>query len=523
MSLKQVQLSGSYLTPEQCSVVSSRMQRGGNTYFRKMVDFELWDAIQHAFESYPNMRPMLDNLRAAALDTKVSKSFKNAEVTMDNIEHYGGITTKPLVWNRNFRLASALLEDWIKIRNLTPVRYETVDEVISHLPNKNASAGAIADGTKIDNAELILEGYKALRTSIANGETPWIPALSFHRSQIGHYLDGDGNFDSSEIKYKDRLVWGLDAATVAVESQYAIPLVNWFSQNVQFYAGGKTPDEIRNLVNNSRMRSTFWYSLDFSQFDQTIPAWLIKHVFYLLRKFYSGDVCHRELKWIENNFINTAIVKFDGTVVVKDHGIPSGSNFTQLVGSMANALVILTYLFSKADGKSDAVKTRYVRSDLHVTTNNCGMLTMGDDNLFFSRNGIDVAEMSSYVKRNFGMTIHPDKTVSGGRQQRPTFLKREWSVDGEYRDLLDVFINVIHPERERSYKDYSPYHILYGLYLTYRLGFPKSMERQLVTLMENNGGIERLRDLKGRGMPGVFRQFGDKAGEALLNRAKAYR
>lgn len=523
MSLKEVQLYGSYLTPEQCSVVSSRMRRGGNTYYRKMVDFELWDAIQTAFSPYPQSKHMLDNLRLAALDKKVSKSFKNADVTMESVEHYGGITPRPFIWNRNFRLASALLEDWIKIKNLTPVRYQNVDDILSHLPNKNASAGAIADGTKSDNAELILEGYNALRTSIAEGETPWIPALSFHRSQIGHYLDSSGNFDSSDIKYKDRLVWGLDAATVAVESQYAIPLVDWFSNNVRFYAGGKTPDEIRNLINNSRMHSTFWYSLDFSQFDQTVPAWLIKHVFYLLRKFYSGDVSHRELRWIENNFINTAIVKFDGTAVRKDHGIPSGSNFTQLVGSMANALVILTYLFSRADGKSDVAKTRYVKLDLHVTSGNCGMLTMGDDNLFFSHNGIHVADMSSYVKRNFGMMIHPDKTVSGGRQQRPTFLKREWSVDGEYRDLLDVFINVIHPERERDYADYSPYHILYGLYLTYRLGFPKAMERQLVELMENNGGIERLRDLKGRGMPGVFRQFGDKAGEALLNRAKAYK
>lgn len=523
MSLKQVQLNGSYLTPEQCSVVSSRMQRGGNTYYRKMVDFELWDAIQTAFSSYPQSKHMLENLRAAALDKKVSKSFKNADVTMESVEHYGGTTPRPFIWNRNFRLASALLEEWIKIKILTPVRYQNADDILSHLPNKNASAGAIADGTKADNAELILEGYKALRTSIAEGETPWIPALSFHRSQIGHYLDSSGNFDPSDIKYKDRLVWGLDAATVAVESQYAIPLVNWFSNNVRFYAGGKTPDEIRNLINNSRMHSTFWYSLDFSQFDQTVPAWLIKHIFHILRKFYSGDVNHRELRWIEDNFINTAIVKFDGTVVRKDHGIPSGSNFTQLVGSMANALVILTYLFSRADGKSDVAKTRYVKSDLHVTSGNCGMLTMGDDNLFFSHNGIHVSDMSSYVKRNFGMMIHPDKTVSGGRQQRPTFLKREWSVDGEYRDLLDVFINVIHPERERSYEDYSPYHILYGLYLTYRLGFPKTMERHLVELMENNGGIKRLRDLKGRGMPGVFRQFGDKAGEALLNRAKAYR
>lgn len=523
MSLKEVQLYGSYLTPEQCSVVSSRMQRSGNTYYRKMVDFELWDAIQTAFSSYPQSKHMLDNLRLAALDKKVSKSFKNADVTMESVEHYGGTTPRPFIWNRNFRLASALLEDWIKIKNLTPVRYQNADDILSHLPNKNASAGAIANGTKSDNAELILEGYNALRTSIAEGETPWIPALSFHRSQIGHYLDSSGNFDSSDIKYKDRLVWGLDAATVAIESQYAIPLVDWFSNNVRFYAGGKSPDEIRNLINNSRMHSTFWYSLDFSQFDQTVPAWLIRHVFYLLRKFYSGDVSHRELRWIENNFINTAIVKFDGTVVRKDHGIPSGSNFTQLVGSMANALVILTYLFSRADGKSNVAKTRYVKSDLHVTSGNCGMLTMGDDNLFFSRNGIRVADMSSYVKRNFGMMIHPDKTVSGGRQQRPTFLKREWSVDGEYRDLLDVFINVIHPERERDYADYSPYHILYGLYLTYRLGFPKAMERQLVELMENNGGIERLRDLKGRGMPGVFRQFGDKAGEALLNRAKAYK
>lgn len=45
------------------------------------------------------------------------------------------------------------------------------------------------------------------------------------------------------------------------------------------------------------------------------------------------------MKWIKWNFINTKIMLPDGRMVRKTHGIPSGSYFTSLVGSLANAVI----------------------------------------------------------------------------------------------------------------------------------------------------------------------------------------
>lgn len=123
-------------------------------------------------------------------------------------------------------------------------------------------------------------------------------------------------------------------------------------------------------------------------------------------------------------FINTKLMFPDGSVRKKDHGIPSGSAFTSLIGSVVNYLV--TTVLMKLLGLSI--------DRLHV---------LGDDGLLF------VNEQSfeknwnqdSYIrmaKVYFNMILHPDKIriarsggtceflgykYNGSRIERPTL---EW-------------------------------------------------------------------------------------------------
>lgn len=513
------------LTPDTLDEAVLRMKRSNNTYFRKYVDFQIWDEIQWLLDA-PQYSEVLETLRTAVKSEKTTKFFKNATVTMEQAHHFTPDRHIPSIeWMRSFRLASSLVEQLLCVQTLRPLRFQNSEELLNSLSNKSASAGAIGVGSKRDNIRQAFDLFTSLKEEIAEGGNPQIPALSFHRSQISNYVV-DGVFSDDNIKYKDRLVWGLDAATVAVEMQYAIPLVNHMSRNVGWYAGGKSPAQLRHAINRARLRSHYWVSLDFSMFDQTVPDWLIRHAFFLVSKFFTGE-SKAELDWIRDNFIHTKIILYDGSVFEKHRGIPSGSQFTQAIGSICNALVIWTYLCSLETSSNPKVELDYVARKYgdFIYPSESGMFIMGDDNLIFTQVPIDVVDLSQYVKKNFGMVIHPDKT-EGDRSlfSRPKFLKREWrSSNGEYRDLAELLINVVHPERERKYDTYKPIHILYGLFLTYVEAFGNyNLEGRILDRMRVHNNVQELRHLNPNDLPGSLRILGDRAGDILYRRAKAF-
>jgi len=93
-------------------------------------------------------------------------------------------------------------------------------------------------------------------------------------------------------------------------------------------------------------------TLDWSSFDSTIPVWLIHEAFDVIWSTYTfpSESIRKKFepvfKYIKNYFIHTPIMLSDGVVWQKSHGIPSGSSFTQLVGSIVNILVTRTLLAS---------------------------------------------------------------------------------------------------------------------------------------------------------------------------------
>jgi hypothetical protein len=397
--------------------------------------------------------------------------------------------------------------------------------------NKSASAGAIGTGSKETNEVACLEAAFKLKEMISEGkpfDEIWIPAIAFHRAQLGHLtkvVDGRIQY-SYEGVMKDRFIWGLDGGTVTVEAQYARPLIDHFMKHWYGYSGGDSSEKLRQKIRECRPEK-HWISADFSKFDQTIQPWVIEDVFSIIKEFFDPQY-HQELDWICYNFINTYVVYSGGRIAQKHRGIPSGSNFTQVVGSMCNALMMLTFISSRAghDVSFDE-RCRYVERELNVKSsvlNDTGkhsMFVMGDDNLMFTRTKIDIEVLSKYVHRVFGTTIHPEKTDFGGHRDFPIYLKREWRGDGEYREPIELAINVCHPERNREYDTYSCWHIMYGLYLTYTKAFTGTInERFLIKKMNEHGGIERLLSLNPNDLPGSLRAMGNNVGKYLYSHAK---
>jgi hypothetical protein len=486
-------------------------------------DGTLVDAVKVVFETKPQILSALDQ---SIHDPHCTKMFFHAESVEENFEHYQGVDTPNYLWNENVRVACALVKESLRITNLKPAKVSCGEDLLELFSNPKASPGVVGIGsTKRDCVQDCFTVSRKILGQIEDGVDPnqtLLPAMSFHRAQISGISDGR-QYTPETLKMKDRLVWGIDGGTLAVEAPYAAPVVEHLSRVWVNYAGGKDWDDVRRQVHTCWRQKYFWSSTDYSKFDQTIPAWLLHQCFEFIRAFFSAEH-HRVLDWVEYNFINTKIaIPGMGGIFQKHRGIPSGSNFTQVVGSMANMIMFLSYLASSATGEFQD-KLDYVRRLVGRKVGDTWQLTlfvMGDDNLAFTSKQLDMQAFSEYVGRVFGVKIQPSKCSSGTCYDYPDFLKREWRERGEWQDPIYLLVNVCHPEHVRKYDGYSPWHILYGLYLTYSESFPVEWtERRFVEMMEQNGGVKALANVPRHELPGVLRAFGDKAISRMMDRAE---
>lgn len=514
----------SVLTSAQLADLAKYLAKPKKSFDNHIWDGNLVQAWRDVFRENPNV---LNALESSIQDSNCTKSFYDVDNTFSQFDAFQEAEPINGLHYVNVRAACAVVKDMLHIERLHPVVVRTEEDVRAVCTNLKASAGAVNIGSsKEKSIKQCLTGALKIKSAIKQGK-PFneiqIPALVFHRAQISGFMSESGVYDPTGLKKKDRFVWGLDGATVTVEGQYAKPFIEHMSRVCDAYAGGKEPERLRTLVRRFRERKNYWTSTDYSKFDQTVPSWLIQWCFDQVKKCFDKQYW-AELDWIAYNFINTKVAIPTKGVKVKLHGIPSGSNFTQVIGSMANAVMALSYVASLSGGKEFQEKVDYVRNfaGLGCQKRTVSMFVMGDDNLLFTQAPVDLEKFSAYVRQVFGVKINPSKCEFGSKFENPTFLKREWRRNGEYQDPCYLAVNTSHPERRRSYDGYSPWHILYGLYLTYRESFPSWVsERYLVEKMESTGGIHALERIPRSDLPGVFRAFGDSAIRSMVRRAES--
>jgi len=103
----------------------------------------------------------------------------------------------------------------------------------------------------------------------------------------------------------------------------------------------------------------------------------------------------RVFDYIVEYFVNTKIMLPDATLLRKNHGLPSGSLFTSIVGSLINRLVNEVLFRSMG---IPIQKSAY----------------LGDDSLIFVRRHHirSKFDLSTFIKRAkdwFNLTLHPEK------------------------------------------------------------------------------------------------------------------
>jgi hypothetical protein len=164
--------------------------------------------------------------------------------------------------------------------------------------------------------------------------------------------------------------------------------------------------------------------LDWSRFDATVPRFLIRFAFGIIRRAF-GSEWKGVFDMLEHYFVHTPIVMPDGRVFVKHTGIPSGSRFTALIGSIINWVIIM----AMTDGEA---------RQLH---------TVGDDSLFAlgypSDKIIRMLEDWKAFAAELGMTVNADKTEVGGDVK---FLGRRQRYGSTRRDSDTLLLHFMLPE-----------------------------------------------------------------------------
>lgn len=163
-------------------------------------------------------------------------------------------------------------------------------------------------------------------------------------SIISRSSNNDDNTQIFVSKTKGRIIWSVPIEVVLFEGQYACPYYQWIKQHQQCPILLGRDNKARMFQYVTEVSDKTRVTLDWSQFDSRVPGWLIAIVIRELVKnvdFLYGEDLDETICILQSYFIHTRVVSQGfGVDFTKHQGIPSGSMFTQIVGSICNMLVV---------------------------------------------------------------------------------------------------------------------------------------------------------------------------------------
>ncbi|XP_050476991.1 uncharacterized protein LOC126866972 isoform X1 [Bombus huntii] len=164
--------------------------------------------------------------------------------------------------------------------------------------------------------------------------------------------------------------------------------------------------------------------IDYKSFDAKVPAWLIRDVFsVVMEKFNLSDrdrICFRKCI---NYFINTPVQNSDGRRFKKDHGILSGSMFTNIIRCLVN-MVVTWYTLEVVMGEYPAMDVFF-----------------GDDGIACFRGSVlmDLDKYAEVVQHVFSMVINSKKTCWTSNPTNVHFLGYFNYYGTPYKNVEELF------------------------------------------------------------------------------------
>lgn len=248
-------------------------------------------------------------------------------------------------------------------------------------------------------------------------------------------------------KNKIRGVWGVPLDVISEEARFFLPYIKFLKSTtapiayrLEMATGGMAYiDDMIRAHSGKPMMMT-----DFSQFDKTVPPWLIRDAFNMV--FDSMDFSHvigsdnkvwnvnsdrtkRRISRLIRYFINTPVRLPSGERYRKSGGVPSGSMFTNIIDTIVNIII-----------------TRYC---VYETTGYLplGEMYLGDDSFVICDGKINLSDISNIALEEFGMIVHPDKSYVTDNPMNVQFLGYYNRRGLPYKGHAFLIASFIFPER----------------------------------------------------------------------------
>lgn len=394
--------------------------------------------LKHYYSQYErdNLTEMVDpNVKDALLAQgynveEAPRSVYRVNKLFEALSHYAPGKNPSLKTDDNVAAGIALAYKCYARKNnlsylkILPMSADTVVRVTS---NPKGSPGLTNYGcTKAESMTRALE--RGLQ--ILSGEKKPEPCLAFKRTQFND---------------KTRLVWGFPYSMTVIEGLVAKPLLDEFKGGNTPMAFAMTTGALGTKLRVAAYHREWAYSLDMSQFDATISSSLIHIAFKIIRTWYnlndvepvSGKTVKDIFDIIEKYFIHTTIVMPDGNIYYgKDHGVPSGSYFTQIIDSIVNTII------------GGTISARF-----NLNVDKKELFVLGDDLLMWSNRKISLEVISKYANETFGVRMHgSEKSEIYHYDDVVHYLGRDWDNGLPTLDEQKVLQRMLYPESYRKYE-----------------------------------------------------------------------
>lgn len=228
------------------------------------------------------------------------------------------------------------------------------------------------------------------------------------------------------LNLKIRVMYPYPGVIILVEDCFIMPFVEHFINTETFYVIGRSGREIRRMLikcfrKKHVKRIT---SSDITAFDQNACNDLIIMAFWIIRQqlklsTYQNRVFINMVSYFCISYAISKSGKQKAKCFVKNKGIPSGSGFTNMIGSISNAIAF-----------------EYAIPGILASES---VLICGDDNIFDSSN-VDFQKYCNVFGDNFNWTIDPYKTKHFKTWNKLHFLGFDW-INGERVQLPKLLIN----------------------------------------------------------------------------------
>jgi hypothetical protein len=272
---------------------------------------------------------------------------------------------------------------------------------------------------------------------------PWsLPdSLAFHRVVA-----------SERTRTKVRPVWGYPTDVVLEEARFFLPLMGPLTDHCNvtdscYGMGLETARSGHRHIAQHFKSDAINYVLngDYSNFDAHVPAWLIRDIFSHLSDWFDftkvidseGKIWNvnpeqtcRRWKAMVSYFVKTKVRTPSGLRVQKSHGVPSGSMFTNIIDTIANAVQTRTGFWR--------VYGRLPEKDYYY----------GDDSCILLRELLDLEALARVLDETFGAILSVDKTTISSNPDNIHWLGYYYRDGGPSRDLRFIVASTIFPERE---------------------------------------------------------------------------